>query len=115
MTSTTEHRTDDPDSALEPIADPEVREGDLRLASLTFTIKDHKGFEKRLNCISANVKSHSRVFVSICEEVNGQPVQGAATMMVHNITPHDDGIVIVRGEIGWETDIFARLSVIVAP
>lgn len=115
MTHTAEDRKDDSDSTLEPVADLETREGDLRLASLTFTIKDHKGFERRLNCASANVKSHSRVFVSICELVNGQPAQHAASMMVHNITPHDDGIVIVRGEIGWDTDIFARLSVIVAP
>jgi|GEM_PF-4541544 len=39
---------------------------------------------------------------------------GLASMEIHNIVSHDDGTVIVRGHIGWDRDINARLSVLVA-
>jgi hypothetical protein len=64
------------------------------------------------------VNSRSRVFVSISEirVFGGQwkPFQGAASMEVHNIVPHDDGTVIVRGFLHNDRDINVRLSVLVA-
>jgi hypothetical protein len=86
-------------------------------SSHSFSISDREGFERRLN-LSGSVNSNSKVFVSACElgVFGGQvkPFQGAASIEVHNVVPHDDGIVIVRGYIGWETDINVRLSVFVA-
>jgi hypothetical protein len=43
-----------------------------------------------------------------------EAVPGSGKLEVHNVVPHDDGIVIVRGAIGWDTDINVRLSVLVA-
>jgi hypothetical protein len=83
----------------------------------TFSIRDHHGFERRLNMGTA-VNANSKVYVSACElgVFGGQvkPFQGLASMEVHNVVPHDDGIVIVRGYIGWDTDINVRLNVFVA-
>lgn len=83
----------------------------------SFSFRDHHGFERRLN-MAPHVNSSSKVFVSICElgVFGGQvrPHQGLASMEVHNVVPHDDGIVIVRGYIGWDTDLNVRLSVFVA-
>jgi hypothetical protein len=94
--------------SVEPALDPMDREAGIR---------GHQEFEARLN-LPGLVTSRSRVFVSICElGVFGgelKPFQGAANMMIHNIVPHDDGTLIVRGFIGWNTDLNARLSVFVA-
>ena len=89
-----------------------------RIIDLTwFQFADHQGFEKRLD-LTGVVNARSRVFVSISEVgvFGGQwkPFQGAASCEVHNVVPHDNGIVIVRGFIGWDRDINVRLSVLVA-
>jgi len=103
--------------SVEPALAPAAREEDVRAGSFTFGFRDHHGFERRLN-LAGTVNSNSRVFVSICEVgiFGGQvkPFQGLASMEVHNVVPHDDGIVIVRGHIGWDADVNARLSVFVA-
>jgi hypothetical protein len=105
--------------SVEPALKPEATEdgGELRMANLSFTIRDHHGIERRLNC-APHVNRNSKVFVSICElgvfEGVLKPFQGSASMEIHNVVPHDDGIVIVRGFIGWDTDVNARLSVFVA-
>jgi hypothetical protein len=82
-----------------------------------FQFADHQGFEKRLD-LRGVVNSRSRVFASISEigVFGGQwkPFQGAASCEVHNIVPQDDGIVVVRGFIGWDRDINVRLSILVA-
>ena len=82
-----------------------------------FQFADHQGFEKRLD-LTGIVTSSSRVFVSISEigVIGGSwtPFMGAASMQVHNVVPHDNGIVIVRGYIGWDSNINVRLSVLVA-
>ena len=102
---------------LKPMArDSEPRE--FRIIDMTwFGFADHQGFEKRLD-LTGVVNSRSRVFVSISEVgvFGGQwkPFMGSASMEVHNVVPHDDGIVIVRGFIGWDSDINVRLSVLVA-
>jgi hypothetical protein len=92
--------------------------GEFRIIDMTwFGFADHHGFEKRLD-LRGVVNARSRVFVSISEVgvFGGQwkPFQGAASCEVHNVVPHDDGIVIVRGFIGWDRDINVRLSVLVA-
>jgi hypothetical protein len=43
-----------------------------------------------------------------------KPFTGLASCQVHNIVLHDDGIVIVRGHIGWDHDINVRLSIFVS-
>ena len=39
---------------------------------------------------------------------------GAASCEIHNVVPHDDGIVIVRGSIDWDSDINVWFSILVA-
>lgn len=96
----------------------DVETDDLRIIDVTwFQFADHEGFERRLD-LTGFVNARSRVFASISEiGVFGgewKPFMGLASCQVHNIVPHDDGIVIVRGHIGWEHDINVRLSVLVA-
>jgi hypothetical protein len=94
-------------------AEPPENDATQRIVNyVQFYFKARQRFEKRLVC-GPNVRSGSRVFVSICE-VNAQykPFQGGASMEVHNVVPHDDGIVIVRGFIGWDNEINVRLSVL---
>jgi hypothetical protein len=98
--------------------DSETAKPEPRIIDLTwFQFADHQGFEKRLD-LSGVVNSRSRVFVSISEigVFGGQwkPFMGLASCQVHNVVPHDDGIVIVRGHIGWDRDINVRISVLVA-
>jgi hypothetical protein len=108
--------------SIEPALKPMTRDADdsreFRIIDMTwFGFADHQGFEKRLD-LTGVVNSRSRVFVSISEVgvFGGQwkPFQGAASCEIHNVVPHDDGIVIVRGFIGWDRDINVRLSVLVA-
>ncbi|WP_281015923.1 hypothetical protein [Methylocaldum szegediense] len=105
--------------SVEPPLKPVARDaGEPRIVDLTwFQFADHHGFERRLE-LGRVVNSKSIVLVSISEiGVFGgewKPFQGAASAEVHNIVPHDDGTVIVRGYIGWERDINVRLSVLVA-
>lgn len=42
------------------------------------------------------------------EIINGKSAQGAASLAVHNVTPQDGGTLIVKGYIGWDTDIKVR-------
>jgi hypothetical protein len=113
---------EDVSRSIEPALKPMPREAaeprEPRIIDMTwFGFADHQGFEKRLD-LAGVVNSRSRVFVSISEVgvFGGQwkPFQGAASCEVHNVVPHDDGIVIVRGFIGWDRDINVRLSVLVA-
>jgi len=91
---------------------------DPRIVDQTwFQFADHHGFEVRLD-LRGIVNAYSRVFVSISEigvfDGRWKPFMGLASAEVHNVVPHDDGIVIVRGYIGWDSDINVRLSVFVA-
>jgi hypothetical protein len=102
----------------EPALEPTDRQEDVRASAHSFSdIRDHKGFERRLN-LPGVVNSNSKVFVSACElgVFGGQvkPFQGGASIEVHNVVPHDDGVVIVRGFIHAERDINMRLNVFVA-
>ncbi len=92
-----------------------TREGDpgLRASSFFFDFRNHHGFEVWID-FSGIVNAISVVVASICElHSSGDPHQGLASMEVHNIVPHDDGLVIVRGYIGWDTDLNARLNILV--
>jgi hypothetical protein len=104
--------------ALKPMARDPADSREHRIIDLTwFGFADHQGFEKHLD-LTGVVNSRSRVFVSISEAgvFDGQwkPFMGAASCEIHNVVPHDNGIVIVRGFIGWDHDINVRLSVLVA-
>ncbi|QED46680.1 hypothetical protein [Cytobacillus dafuensis] len=101
-------------SAIE-LVNPDIiqtREG--RIVDYThFTITDAKGYEKKLNMKGANprVMPWTRVFVSIAElDGNNNPFIGLASMEVHNVVPYED-YIIVRGYIGWEKNLKARLSI----
>ena len=103
---------------LKPMAGADDEPRDLRIIDLTwFQFADHAGFERRLD-LRGVVNSRSRVFVSISEiglfGDRWMPFMGAASCEIHNVVPHDDGIVIVRGSIGHDRDINVRLSVLVA-
>ena len=79
----------------------------------THEFSHHGGFEQHFGT-PIGVNRFNAVFVSICElDSNGAPFQGAASMMVHNVVPLDGNRLIVRGEIGWESDVRARLSIMV--
>lgn len=84
--------------------------------AFSFDIVDHQGFEKKLD-LGGIVNSESKVFASISEigMIQGKmkPFQGAAGMEIHNVVPHDSGIVIVRGVIGWDKNLNARISLVV--
>jgi hypothetical protein len=75
----------------------------------THPFTNHHGFEERIGGLAIN--RFNIVFVSICELTsNGTPFQGLASMEVHNVVPHD-GFLIVRGYIGWDSDVRAQLSI----
>jgi hypothetical protein len=80
-----------------------------------FDFRDHHGFEKPINVDGVN--HLSKVFVSAAEltiEVGVvKPFQGAASIEIHTVVPRE-GRIIVRGFIGWDTDIPVRLHVFVA-
>jgi hypothetical protein len=82
----------------------------------TFDFSHHGGFQQQLNF--GQVTPQSAVFVSISEigVINGQlvPFQGAATLSVDNVVPGPQN-VIVRGNIGWDSDINVRLFVLTVP
>lgn len=101
------------------IVDPDYYNGSEYRAGQAFNFSNFRGkkfFEQRLN-LSGIVNSSSKVFASITEVgiIGGQvkPFQGAASMEIKNVVPHDDGIVIVRGMIHWDSDLNYRISVVV--
>jgi hypothetical protein len=97
-------------------AAPRRRQKEARALSFDFEFRDHHGFEKRIP-FGADVNADSVVVASITEVgiFGGQivPFQGAASMEVHNVVPHNNGIVIVRGYIGWDSDINVRLNFLI--
>jgi hypothetical protein len=84
--------------------------------SATFDFSHHGAFQQQLNF--RQVTPQSAVFVSISEigDIGGQviPFQGAASLSVDNVVP-GPGNVIVRGSIGWDSDINVRLFVLTVP
>jgi hypothetical protein len=80
-----------------------------------FQFRDHQGYERRIN---VGCNGSSVVLASITEVgvfgADVLPFIGLATMSVDNVVPHNDGTLIVRGGIGWDTDLNARLHILVA-
>jgi hypothetical protein len=71
--------------------------------------RDRQGFEQVVD--APGTGPVSVVLASICELTSdGTPFQGAASMEVHNVVP-EQGRVRVRGFIGWDSDLRARLHV----
>jgi hypothetical protein len=98
----------------QPVARQKFDGPDARLILRVGDFRQHHGFDTRWNvpgCTPSSV-----VMVSICEVglIGGHvvPFQGAASMEVHNVVPGNNEVRI-RGFIGWETDINARLHFLV--
>jgi hypothetical protein len=105
--------------SVERPVNPDFSDTDEYRAGQAFSFSGFRGrgaFQNRLN-LAGVVNSSSKVFVSIAElGIFGgvtKPFQGDANMSIWNVVPHDDGIVIVRGNIDWGSDLNSRLSVIV--
>ncbi|MGJ7906817.1 hypothetical protein ACOQFL_10075 [Actinopolyspora sp. H202] len=102
------------DVAAESAAEEEI--GTRHTRRFFVNIQDKQGYERRVTGLPVN--SNSQVFVTICELgfFGGalKPFMGAASMEVHNVVPHDDGSLIVRGFIGWDQELLARLNIGVA-
>jgi hypothetical protein len=82
----------------------------------SFDFRHHGAFQQELSF--GPVTPQSAVFVSISEigDINGQvvPFQGAASLSIDNVVPGPQN-VIVRGSIGWDSDIDVRLFVLTLP
>jgi hypothetical protein len=87
------------------------------VASASFDFSHHGGFQQEFSWgpISA---LNSAVFASISEitDIGGQvtPFQGAATLSIDNVVP-GNGNIIVRGNIGWDSDITVRIFAFAVP
>jgi len=103
-------------TALEPGGDTPPKGGGVP-KTFTFGLRDHQGYERRID-LRGVINRDSCVVVSITEvRILGDgtqvPFMGLASMDVDNVVPHDDGILIVRGAIGWDSDLNARLNILV--
>ncbi len=82
----------------------------------THDFSHHGGFQQTIAV--RRVTRASAVFASISEVgvINGQltPFQGAASLSIDDVVPGPEN-VIVRGNIGWETDITVRISILAVP
>ena len=83
----------------------------------TFDFNDREGYERRIQFPANVVNAGTSVMVSICEVgvFGGQvlPFQGLASMWVDNVVFHNGGLVIVRGYIGWESNLNVRLHFLI--
>jgi hypothetical protein len=67
------------------------------------------------------INRHSRVVASICEiaqppgEELDYPFIGGASMRVLNIAPQDDGNVVLRIEIDWDSGLNWRVTFFIDP
>ncbi|GGY20299.1 hypothetical protein [Streptomyces djakartensis] len=93
-----------------PPLEPDAGEEEI-IDYTRFSFRGRQFFQVTCLC-GPTVNSGSRVFVSICEMLNGRPFQGAASMEVFNVTPHDNGDLIVRGRIWWDSDLNVQLRVL---
>ena len=86
-------------------------------ASTTFDFRHHGGFQQQFD-FGPVTALNCAVFVSISEigDIGGQviPFQGAASCTIDNVVP-GNGNFIVRGSIGWDSDIDVRLFVFTTP
>ena len=72
----------------------------------------HGGFRREIRGVLHN--SNNVAFASICEvNSNNVPILGAAICRIDNVVPQDNGILLVRGDVKFDTDIKVRVSVFV--
>ena len=77
--------------------------------------RGHGTFNLVVNFGRENINRHSTVLANICEisQPEGQPLDfpfmGAASMLIRNIVPRDDGQVHLRVEIDWGSDLNYRI------
>ena len=84
--------------------------------STTHDFTHHGGFQQEFAVTGVNQTSVVLASISETTIINGQltPFQGAASCTIDNVVP-GPGNVIVRGSIGWETDITVRISILAVP
>jgi hypothetical protein len=86
-------------------------------ASNTYDFRHHGGFQQQFE-FDPVTTLNCAVFVSISEitDIGGQvvPFQGAASCTIDNVVPGEQNF-IVRGNIGWDSDIDVRLFVFTTP
>lgn len=82
------------------------------MAGATFeTFFVHGGFRRE---IRVPHNSNNVAFASICEvNSNNVPILGSAICRIDNVVPQDNGILLVRGDVKFDTDIKVRVSVFV--
>jgi len=78
-----------------------------------FHIRAHRIFTRRFNY--AGMVQNGNAHVSLTEvdrpDSTGRPFIGSATMKVYNVAP-GNGIVDVRGEIDWDSDLNIRVNIL---
>jgi hypothetical protein len=75
----------------------------------TQIVTAHGGFRVTFGNVQAN--SLAIVLASITEiDGNNRPFLGSAIMHIDNVVPQD-GSVLVRGNIDWNSDLRARVSI----
>jgi hypothetical protein len=78
-----------------------------------YFISGHGASQQRFNTGNMQTDRNSTLLASICEvDNNNYPMNGTATMRIHNIVPLDGGTTVVYVEIIWESDLRARVRVI---
>ncbi|MFB6439047.1 hypothetical protein ACFCVY_20050 [Streptomyces sp. NPDC056411] len=60
--------------------------------------------------------THNHAVMASLTEIHpdGQPFIGNAVMKICNVAPHDNGVVDVRVEISWDSDLPVRVSFLVS-
>jgi hypothetical protein len=78
-------------------------------------VRAHRIFQTEVRVSGAN--RHSTAVAALTEvapDSGGDvPFVAGATMKVYNVAPQDSGVVVVRGEVDWDTDLNVRVSVII--
>jgi hypothetical protein len=73
----------------------------------------HRFFTKRFD-FPGVVRHDSQVMVSITElDSNDMPFSGAARLVVYNVSPADNGSVVVKGDVVWDSDLRIRLNFVI--
>ena len=83
--------------------------------SLNTTFRAHRIFNigQEFNVPGA-LTPQSVVMVSLTElDSSGNPILGDATMKVYNVVPRD-GVVLIRGEVDWDSDLTIRANIFIA-
>jgi hypothetical protein len=83
--------------------------------SFNATFRAHRTFNiGREFHVPGALTPDSVVMVSLTElDSSGNPILGDATMKVYNVVPKDE-VVLIRGEVDWDTDLTIRANIFIA-